>query len=189
MEFKSDEHKYEKIINLPHHQSNKRKYMSMTERAAQFGAFRALTGYEDEIAETARYTDEKVELDEYTKADLKNYSVSSSDRIQEVEAITVTHEANGNQIIEAENEVRVQTGKNTPFGTISNNTDLPSEMVGISINISGDKKNPTTTQTTNPSSNQGENLNYPVTDNAIKQRKEWEKKYYSDGFVPKYKSM
>ena len=107
--------------------------------------------------------------DEYTKADLKNYSVSSSDRIQEVEAITVTHEANGNQIIEAENEVRVQTGKNTPFGTISNNTDLPSEMVGISINISGDKKNPTITQTTNPSSNQGENLNYPVTDNAIKQ--------------------
>lgn len=25
--------------------------------------------------------------------------------------------------------------------------------------------------------------------NAIKQRKEWEKKYYSDGFVPKYKSL
>ena len=30
MNNKSDEHKYGKIINLPHHQSNKRKHMPMT---------------------------------------------------------------------------------------------------------------------------------------------------------------
>lgn len=39
MNFKSDEHKYDKIISLPHHQSKKRKHMSMTERAAQFRCY------------------------------------------------------------------------------------------------------------------------------------------------------
>lgn len=69
MSYQSEEHKYDKIINLPHRQSKRRKHMSMSERAAQFGAFRALTGYEDEIAETARYTEKRAELDEYTKAE------------------------------------------------------------------------------------------------------------------------
>ncbi len=109
------------------------------------------------------------EGDAYEKADLKNYSVSSSDRISEVEAITVTHEANGNQIIQAENDVRIQTGKETPFGTIGNNTDLPSEKVGVTINVSGDKKPTNNNQTATQNSNQGESLNYPVTDDAIKQ--------------------
>lgn len=48
------EDKYREIINLPHHRSKKRKPMSMLDRAAQFGAFRALTGYEDAISEAGR---------------------------------------------------------------------------------------------------------------------------------------
>lgn len=91
MNNKSDEHKYDKIINLPHHQSKKRKQMSMIERAAQFGAFRALTGYEDEIAETARYTDEKVELDEYTKAEINAKLQYINDHIDDGQEITVTY--------------------------------------------------------------------------------------------------
>ena len=59
--FRTTEHKYDNIINLPHHKSNKRKSMPIEERAAQFGAFRALTGYEDEVAEAARITDEKAD--------------------------------------------------------------------------------------------------------------------------------
>lgn len=43
--------------------------MSNYERAAQFSPFAALTGYEDIISETARLTDERVELsDEYREA-------------------------------------------------------------------------------------------------------------------------
>ncbi len=38
--------------------------MSMTARAAQFSPFAALTGYGDAVDETARLTDEKIELDE-----------------------------------------------------------------------------------------------------------------------------
>ena len=91
MNYKSDEHKYDKIINLSHHQSKKRKHMSMTERAAQFGAFRALTGYEDEIAETARHTDEKLELDEYAKAEINTKLQYINDHINDVQEITVTY--------------------------------------------------------------------------------------------------
>lgn len=54
--------KYADIFTLPHHQSTTRKHMSRYDRAAQFAAFRALTGYEDMIAEEARYTDGRIEL-------------------------------------------------------------------------------------------------------------------------------
>lgn len=53
---------YGDIINLPHHQSNKHPHMSLHDRAAQFAPFAALKGYDDEIIETARLTDERLEL-------------------------------------------------------------------------------------------------------------------------------
>jgi len=53
---------YRDIINLPHHQSTKRPHMSQHDRAAQFAPFAALRGYDEEIAETARLTDERQEL-------------------------------------------------------------------------------------------------------------------------------
>ena len=56
--------KYDDIINLPHHKSATRKQMSMYERAAQFASFMALTGYSDDVKETARRTDTKIELSE-----------------------------------------------------------------------------------------------------------------------------
>ncbi len=55
-------HKYDDIINLPHHVSPRRSGMSVYDRAAQFSPFAALTGYEDVIAETGRLTDTKTEL-------------------------------------------------------------------------------------------------------------------------------
>lgn len=56
--------KYDKIIDLPHHQSKNRPQMSLRDRAAQFAPFAALTGYDDLVEETARVTDEKIELGE-----------------------------------------------------------------------------------------------------------------------------
>lgn len=57
-------HKYDDIIDLPHHVSSKRSRMSNYDRAAQFSPFAALTGYDGVIAETARLTDTQIELDE-----------------------------------------------------------------------------------------------------------------------------
>ena len=55
---------YDDIINLPHHVSKKRTPMSMADRAAQFSPFAALTGHDEAIRETARLTDDRIDLDE-----------------------------------------------------------------------------------------------------------------------------
>ena len=56
--------KYDDIINLPYHGSTTHPQMSMINRAAQFSPFAALSGYDDALDETARLTDEKIELSE-----------------------------------------------------------------------------------------------------------------------------
>ena len=55
--------KYNKIMGLPHHVSKTRPQMPMSDRAAQFAPFAALTGYDAAIKETGRLTDERIELD------------------------------------------------------------------------------------------------------------------------------
>lgn len=54
--------KYDEIANLPHHVSETRPQMPMSDRAAQFAPFAALTGYDSAIRETGRLTDERIEL-------------------------------------------------------------------------------------------------------------------------------
>ncbi|MBQ7888486.1 MAG: hypothetical protein IJ356_01865 [Erysipelotrichaceae bacterium] len=54
--------KYQDILYLSHHVSKTRKPMSVSNRAAQFAPFAALTGYEEAVHETARLTDTKVVL-------------------------------------------------------------------------------------------------------------------------------
>lgn len=66
-EDKKDKHPYEDIINLPHHVSSNREHMSVHDRAAQFSPFAALTGFDGAIKETARLTDQRIELDEASK--------------------------------------------------------------------------------------------------------------------------
>lgn len=56
--------KYEDIINLPHYEPIYHPRMSIDKRAGQFAPFAALTGYDEEIEETARLTTEKHILDE-----------------------------------------------------------------------------------------------------------------------------
>ncbi len=55
---------YEDLIHLPHHVSETHPRMPVSDRAAQFSPFAALTGYGDAVRETGRYTEEKEELDE-----------------------------------------------------------------------------------------------------------------------------
>lgn len=61
------DHRYDDIINLPHHVSQSHPHMSTLDRAAQFSPFAALTGYESAIKETARLTNNRMELDEAAK--------------------------------------------------------------------------------------------------------------------------
>lgn len=57
-------HLYHDILHLPHHISTSRPQMPMSDRAAQFSPFAALTGYDSAIAETQRLTDQKIVLDD-----------------------------------------------------------------------------------------------------------------------------
>ncbi len=79
--------RYEYMLNMPHKQSMRHKHMSLEDRAAQFGAFRALTGHEEAISETGRLTEERIELDEYQKAELDlklRYVMGNLEQNQEI---------------------------------------------------------------------------------------------------------
>lgn len=54
---------YDDILHLPRPQSKKHTPMSMEDRAAQFLPFAALTGYDAAVSETARLTEDRIELD------------------------------------------------------------------------------------------------------------------------------
>lgn len=61
---------YEDIVNMPHHVSKKYPQPTMADRAARFAPFAAITGYEEMVLEEARVTDDRIEMDESSKAAL-----------------------------------------------------------------------------------------------------------------------
>lgn len=65
--------KYDDIINLPRHESTKHPKMPALDRAAQFLPFAALTGHNEAVMETARLTDNRMELDEIRKEELNEH--------------------------------------------------------------------------------------------------------------------
>lgn len=82
---------YDDIINLPHHVSRKHPQMSIHDRAAQFAPFAALTGHGEAIAETARLTDRKIELDDYERLKLDEKLLILQEHIMEMPEISVTY--------------------------------------------------------------------------------------------------
>ena len=82
---------YEDIINLPHHVSPTRPQMPMSDRAAQFAPFAALTGYDAAIKETGRLTDEKIELDEEALTTLDMKYQFLMDALDDAPEVTITY--------------------------------------------------------------------------------------------------
>lgn len=56
--------RYDDIIRLPHHVSARHPHMPIADRVAQFMPFKALSGYEDDITEETRLTQQRIELTE-----------------------------------------------------------------------------------------------------------------------------
>ena len=81
---------YDDIIDLPRPKSA-HEPMPMSDRAAQFSPFAALTGYEDAIDETARLTDARVELGESAVEELERKLIDLAARISERPEISVTY--------------------------------------------------------------------------------------------------
>ena len=82
---------YEDIINLPHHVSKTRPQMPMSERAAQFAPFAALTGYDSAIKETGRLTNERIELDEEALTALDRKYQLLMDVFDNAPEVTITY--------------------------------------------------------------------------------------------------
>ena len=82
--------KYDNILRLPHPTSAKHPRMPVSERAAIFSPFAALSGHAGAIAETARLTDQRMELDEDTRAELDRRQAVLLEHIAEQPEVTVT---------------------------------------------------------------------------------------------------
>ena len=80
--------KYDDIIDLPR-PASKHPKMSRIDRAAQFSPFAALTGHEDSIKETARLTEEQIDLDESQKDEIGRLLSYLAENIQQKPEITI----------------------------------------------------------------------------------------------------
>lgn len=81
--------KYDDIIHLPHPTSKKYPRMSVRDRAAIFSPFSALSGHGAAIAETARLTDQRMELNEDAKVELDRRQAVLLEHIGEQPEVTV----------------------------------------------------------------------------------------------------
>lgn len=88
---KNEFSEYDDIINLSRPVSCKHPRMPVSDRAAQFSPFAALTGYEDAIKETGRVTDDRHELSEEAKTilDEKLHIIMNTD--EEIPILEITY--------------------------------------------------------------------------------------------------
>ena len=103
---------YEAIVNLPHHVSARHPPMPIAKRAAQFAPFAALTGYDDAVAETARLTDEQVDLTEEAVSELGR-------QINEAKAGGVYLETTGKIKKIESGEIVLEDGRRIPAGNVT----------------------------------------------------------------------
>ena len=82
--------KYDDMLHLPHLTSARHPRMPIAERAAIFSPFAALSGHGAAIAETARQTERRIELDEDTRAELDRRQAVLLEHIDEQPEITIT---------------------------------------------------------------------------------------------------
>ena len=78
-------------MGLPHHVSKTRSQMPMSDRAAQFAPFAALTGYDAAIKETGRLTDERIELDVEALSALDMKYQLLMEALDEAPEVTITY--------------------------------------------------------------------------------------------------
>ena len=82
---------YDDIIYLPHHVSKNRPHMSNYDRAAQFSPFAALKGYDDEIGEAARLTDEKWDIEGERVTDINKKLLLLKDNVREHPLVKIVY--------------------------------------------------------------------------------------------------
>ena len=131
---------YDDIINLPHHVSKKHPRMSLEARAAQFAPFAALTGYDDQVKETARLTNERKELADGLKMILDEKIQKIQKNIYEKPQVTITYfvpdtrKQGGKYVTTTGNVIKID--EYTHCIIFENKTEIPiNEIIEIITNL------------------------------------------------------
>lgn len=130
--------KYDDIINMPRHVSKKHPQMSLEARSARFAPFAALTGYDEQIEETARITCQKKELNDEQKEILNNKLQKIQEKIEMKPEITVTCfvedlKKNGGKYVTVTGKVR-KIDKNKQIIILEDKTEIQiEEIIEISL--------------------------------------------------------
>lgn len=82
---------YDDLIYLCHYEPKFHPRMSMESRAAQFAPFAALVGYSDAVKETARLTENKIEISDQLRDQLNLKLKILQEHINEQPSVTVTY--------------------------------------------------------------------------------------------------
>lgn len=83
--------RYADMLHLPHPVSQKHPHMSRLDRAAQFSPFAALSGYEAALQEAGRLTEERIELAEGEKEEIRCRLQAVQDAVARHPKITVVY--------------------------------------------------------------------------------------------------
>lgn len=131
--------KYDDIINLPHHISKKHPQMTLEARAAQFAPFAALTGYDDEVKETERLTNRRIELDDEAKSILDNKIQIILEQISQRPTVSITYflpdtKKAGGEYVTITGTIKKIDGYNQVI-VLENRTEIPiNEIIDIDMN-------------------------------------------------------
>mgnify|MGYP000513602100 CR=1 FL=1 len=95
----NNEHKYDDIIKLEHHVSKIHPRMSLEARSAQFAPFSAVTGYEDEVSEVARVTENQIEVTDEIRNDInkKLITIKVKDKKYEIKVCEIIKKIDKNK--------------------------------------------------------------------------------------------
>ena len=131
--------KYDDIINLPHHISKKHPQMTLEARAAQFAPFAALTGYDDEVKETERLTNRRIELDDEAKSILDNKIQIILEQISQRPSVSITYflpdtKKAGGEYVTITGTIKKIDGYNQVI-VLENRIEIPiNEIIDIDMN-------------------------------------------------------
>ena len=130
--------KYSDIINLPHHVSTKHPHMSREQKAAQFAPFAALTGFDDDVKETARLTDRRIEIDDGLKEVLNSKLNILNDNIKNKPLARFTYfikdvKKDGGKYIEVEDNVKKINIFDNYILLVNNTKIIISDIIDIEV--------------------------------------------------------
>lgn len=131
---------YDDIINLPHHISKKHPQMSLYARSAQFAPFAALTGYEEAVKETARETNERIDIEDELKSILDGKLQIILEQIKNHPEISITYfiadtKKDGGEYVTVTGLVK-KVDLYNQYIYLIDNTEIPiNEIIDISGNI------------------------------------------------------